>query len=339
MVLACGRKASLIPRSELVPQPVTDLRVMGKEDRAILSWNAPDSDIRGGPVRDLSLFTILRDSLPFDRLPCKECPPRFTDIYEMSAPEDKGVFLPGAAYGFSDTPLTYGVRYQYQVVVSRAQGGTSRRSPAAVLYWDVPPAPPGGLKGLAGDRHILLSWTRPEITVDGTPMTDVAGYAVYRKEGGGTYPLLSVSHQPVTDTTYTDGGLENHRQYYYTVRALRRVYDSLVEGPPSNEILLVPYRMDVPPCPEGVMAACTSGGIELTWKKSDDPEVAGYHIYRRKEGESRLTRITGRPIPEPHFTDRGARKGKTYFYAVKSVEGPPLERESPPSGEVRAACR
>ena len=144
---------------------------------------------------------------------------------------------------------------------------------------------------------------------------------------------------PITDNTYTDGGLENHRQYYYTVNALRNVHDSLIEGPPSNEILLVPRRLDLPSKPEGLVAVCVEKWVELTWKKSEDPEVVGYNVYRRSKGESKPKRLTENPVAEPVYRDTTAGKGRKNFYSVRSIEGPPLERESLPAEEASVVCR
>jgi len=339
VLIACGRKGPLIPLSELAPAAVTDLMVVGKQDRSVLLWTAPERDVRGRHIEGINRFTILRDSLPFERLPCEGCPGRYEAIRTMNPPEEKEFFRPGGNYEFSDFPLTYGYRYQYRVIAVTEKGRTGQRSNIAFLFWDTPPAPPEELRGLPGDRHVLLSWREPALKVDGMPLTEVAGYAVYRREESTVYPLFPVNSLPITDNTYTDGGLENHRQYYYTVKALRKVHDSLSEGPPSNEILLVPRRLDLPPKPESLVAVCVEKWVELTWNKSEDPEVVGYNVYRRSKGESKLKRLTEKPVVEPVYRDTGAGKGRTNFYSVRSIEGPPLERESLPGEETSVVCR
>lgn len=91
------------------------------------------------------------------------------------------------------------------------------------------PAVPMGLSAAAGDSVVDLSW-------NANPESDIAGYNLYRNElTPGEYQ--KVNSQLVTGTSYTDTGVINDMEYYYTVTA---VDDSNNESGYSNEVSAMP---------------------------------------------------------------------------------------------------
>ena len=86
-----------------------------------------------------------------------------------------------------------------------------------------------------------LSWNAPTTNMDGTPLTDLAGYKVYYGQTSGSYStIIDVGNQ--TDHTLT--GLTVEQPYYFAIKA----YDSSgSESPFSSEIvytLLAPADTD-----------------------------------------------------------------------------------------------
>ncbi|MET0557020.1 MAG: CARDB domain-containing protein [Vicinamibacteria bacterium] len=92
---------------------------------------------------------------------------------------------------------------------------------------DKPPAAPTGLRAVAGDRAVLLSWN---------PNTeaDLTGYRVYRgTTPGGPYAFVTAT----TQTSLTDTGLVNGQPVYYVVTAT----DAANESAHSAEASATPH--------------------------------------------------------------------------------------------------
>ncbi len=96
----------------------------------------------------------------------------------------------------------------------------------------------GGCSGGGGDSEgtagnggtINLAWDAPTTNVDGTPLTDLAGYKVYVGTAPGTY---GTSGNVGNVTTYILSGLTSGQTYYIAVTA----YDSdNNESDYSNEV-------------------------------------------------------------------------------------------------------
>ncbi len=77
----------------------------------------------------------------------------------------------------------------------------------------------------------ILSWDPPTTNADGTPLTDLAGYKVYRGMVSGVYSAIPFDVGNVT--SYTFSGLSEGTTYYYAITA----YDaSGNESAYSNEV-------------------------------------------------------------------------------------------------------
>lgn len=114
-----------------------------------------------------------------------------------------------------DEEAQFGNGYEYvvqQVVETGAAPALSELSaPARIQYEDVfPPAPPAGLRAIAGPGAIELSWER-------STEPDWKAYQVWRAEGGGPLERLG---GPVTASAYSDAGAVSGRRYRYAVSAI-----------------------------------------------------------------------------------------------------------------------
>lgn len=59
--------------------------------------------------------------------------------------------------------------------------------------------------------------------------------------------------------------------------------------------------------------------ILLSWSGLNEPNLLGYHIFRRAASQTSYTRITAQPVTSPSFLDRNLSAGETYFYKVTAV--------------------
>ena len=88
--------------------------------------------------------------------------------------------------------------------------------------------------GLSSGGSITLAWDAPTTAVDGSPLTDLAGYRIYNGKASRTYDhSIDVGNV----TTYTLTGLVQGQRYYIATTA----YDtSNNESGFSNEVNGVP---------------------------------------------------------------------------------------------------
>src|ERR1017187_5370444 len=163
---------------------------------------------------------------------------------------------------YTDTSPTDGSIYSYFVTATSA-GGTSGNSTSAVA---VPlPAPPANAPGsLTGSfvqtTNIVLNWP----SVPGA-----VGYLISRATSpGGPFTFL----MSVTETTYTDVGLNVAATYYYQVAAVNAA------GVSTNATVSV---MAPPSAPASLSAVPGDSQVTLSW--SAVANATGYFLYRSEE--------------------------------------------------------
>ena len=134
-------------------------------------------------------------------------------------------------------------------------------------------APPevGGLVAYPGDGRVVLQW-------GACPSTDFDHYEVWRGGSSGAETFLL----SLTANGYTNTGLTNDDDYYYTVYAVDTTGH---KSPVSLEAKVTPTSLpyDIPPTTPGSFAGVASTNTAvLSWTASTDPDngVAGYYIYR-----------------------------------------------------------
>jgi hypothetical protein len=80
------------------------------------------------------------------------------------------------------------------------------------------PSSPSSAVGSASSGQITVSWTAPTTNADGTALTDLLGYEVYRStSAGGTFTQVNTSD--VSGVSYVDSTVVAGNTYYYKVTA------------------------------------------------------------------------------------------------------------------------
>jgi fibronectin type 3 domain-containing protein len=129
--------------------------------------------------------------------------------------------------------------------------------------------------------------------------------------------------------------VENEKKYIYSVRTLRRVVKTDVEGKDSQEVVATPTDMIPPGSPMGLVAIPLKNGVELSWRKNQEADLLGYHVYRKRPGERDFRRLTESPLIKETYLDPQVELGQDYEYAVTAVDNSVRKNESPRSEEVR----
>jgi fibronectin type 3 domain-containing protein len=70
--------------------------------------------------------------------------------------------------------------------------------------------------------------------------------------------------------------------------------------------------------PGGLHASAAPGSIELNWERNTEPDLNGYRIYRAT-GAGEFEKLADVSVA-PSYSDRAVEAGKTYRYAVASLD-------------------
>ncbi|MFH1117041.1 MAG: hypothetical protein V1792_24250 [Pseudomonadota bacterium] len=206
------------------------------------------------------------------------------------------------------------------------------------------PAEVGLVTARAYPGRIVLTWEVPKFNTDGSDLTDISGFHVYRneekigeecadcdREKGAPinvdfqHPVNAVIDKGVA--TFTDESVKIGNVYSYSVA----VYSLKgMESRQSDEVAVV--FDEPPPAPEDLRAEHESGGILLRWTSPGRLSgIRSYHVYRAETNDMNTMKSIGRTKwAENYFLDEDVTQGKTYYYCIRSVKmnrGIPLESE------------
>ena len=323
MVVGCGIKKPPVPWESVVPKRTVDLEALPRDSRLFLEWSVPKENTDKSPLTDLAEFKVLRSEGNLIAGECRGCGEKKEVISEIrvSPQEVKG----GKMSVWVEDQEARKV-YVYELVSINRRGYPGAPSNPVSVYWDYPPQAPRMVKGERGDKRVGLSWE---------PVEGATGYNIYRREEGGVFPLKPLNRDPLTVTLYTDLNVENEKQYIYSVRAVRRVVKTDVEGKGSLDVPVTPTDLIPPSPPVGLAAIPLKDGIELNWRRNSEPDLLGYYVYRRKPGEKEFKKLNQSPLKKEIYLDTDVELGQDYEYAVTAVDNSVRRNESPLSEEVR----
>jgi hypothetical protein len=323
--LGCGVKEPPVSFDRIVPKAIRDLGALVRETRVILHWSPPGENTDGSDLVDLVGFKVLRG--PLEGEECRGCPEGLVPVAEVVLGSGEGHWIEAGRVFWADRELRAGERYRYRVVAFNRRGHLGEESNAVEVQWDIPPPPPGELRATAGDGTVELTWPGVE---------GVAGYNLYRGQKKEGFPLNPVNPKPIENTHYRDTGVVNDREYRYTVRTVSRAGESLSEGRNSATIIAAPVDLIAPSPPTGLVAFPLPQGMELGWNANPEPDILGYHVYRRKVFEPEFDRLTDEVVRDTVYVDGDARSEEEYDYAVTAIDSSRHQNESAFSELVRA---
>ncbi len=324
ILMGCGKKAPPVSWESIVPKRIVDLAAVSREGRLLLQWTAPKENTDGSGLTDLVSFQVLRSEGDLVGNECRGCGGKPKVVYEMKPGRNEEVKGKKLSLLFED--LQPRKVYVFEVVSVNGRGYPSSPSNPVQVAWDYPLQPPARVNAERGDKRIDLSWE---------PAFGATGYNIYRKGEGEDFSFTSLNKTLLTETHFTDLNVTNEKKYIYTVRAVKRVIKTDVEGKGSLEIPVTPTDLIPPAAPEGLVAVPLKNGIELNWRRSREPDLLGYNVYRRNVTEGERKKLTKDPIPKETFLDTEVELGQDYEYTVTAVDHAPHRNESKPSEEVR----
>lgn len=154
---------------------------------------------------------------------------------------------------------------------------------------------------VSGNAYLHIKWNK---------VSGAKKYIVQRKMKKESWSTLAT----VTKTQYTDQDTVGGKTHYYRVIAVpkNKTYKS---SPSKREKVTIPVR------PYGVkISSVSKSGIEVYWKKPEDPE--GYQVYRSYSKSGSFERIATVNDPtQGTYTDASFDHGKNQvYYKVRSFQ-------------------
>lgn len=331
LVVGCGKKLAPLAPDAVLPAKVRDFHLAQKGDALVLTWLLPTENLLGQPLTQIQGCRVLRAELKG-----VDAGPPGVDDFVVLADIDLAYpqvgELRGEAMLYQDRNLAPERRYFYRVAAYDQKKYPGAWSRTLGFSWGRLPRAPQGLKVVPGDRIVRLSWP-PVMQLDnGRPLRDLAGYRIYRHTGEERWS--KANHEPVTKNSFQDLAVLNDVEYSYKVRALRRVGPDLLESRDSPVLSAMPEKRTPPPPVLNLVAVAGRSGVELRWDPSPAPDVAGYRLYRRQEGEVKFILLNRTLLTRPAYLDETASRGRIYYYYVTAVDNSRRANESIPSEEA-----
>lgn len=201
---------------------------------------------------------------------------------------------------YTDTSVTNGSLYSYQVSASNAAGSGAGSSVATVTpVAAVPAASPSGFSANAlqtsTSGSILLSWSA---------VPGAVGYVIQRATAvGGPYTFLAT----VSSNTYSNSGLAANTAYYYQAAAMN-------SG--GTSAFVTASAVTPPAAPTNFVATPGNSKVTLSWTAPSG--ASSYVISRATVSGGPYTTIAS-GITSTLYQDATAANGTTYFYVVAAT--------------------
>lgn len=326
LAMGCAKKGPPVPWDSIVPKRIVDLEATPREGRLLLEWTSPKENTDKSTLTDLAGFQILRSEGMLIGGECRGCGEKAKVVYEMKSDSKEEVKTKKKRMAILIEDQEARKVYIYQVVSINRRGYLSTPSNPVTVYWDYSPQAPRMVSGDRGDKRVELYWE----SVEGA-----TGYNIYRRLEEEEFSTRPLNREPLTTTHYSDLNVENEKRYIYSVRAVRRVVKTDVEGKGSLGVPVTPTDLIAPVAPVDLVAIPLKDGMELNWRRNRDPDLLGYYVYRRKPGEKEFKRLNESPLTKETYLDKDVVLQQEYEYAVTAVDNSTRRNESPRSEEVR----
>ena len=334
---ACGRKGPGVAPERRIPMAVSDLEGVLRTGVVELAWTVPRRRVDNTRLMDPAVTRLYRteDSGQGEPRPAMLVDDRVVGYAEIATFKAADPAAPAGQrtgrFMFTDRNVTLGHRYTYVVTSTDVEGRTSAPSRRLTLAIIAAPEAPEDVKAVPGEREVRLSWRPPARLTDGGPVDTPLIYEILRAPGPDA-PLAVVRRTEPGVTTAIDGSLENDRTYAYAIRSVRQQGVAMAEGPTSARVVVTPTDVTPPRPATSLVAIPSEHAVRLSWTLSQDPDVAGYVIYRAV-GTAPFERIGSVRSPSTTFTDRDLASG-VYRYAVTAQDASVRANESARSNEA-----
>ena len=350
----CGAPGEPTPPAPQIPRPVTDLSAHQSGDGVQLRFTLPSKTIQAEPLAETPAVEILRGAVKADGSPdaksfrvAQAVPGALVENYRAddqlqvtdAVPREELRNYPGSV-------LAYRVRTRVSRRRASAESNTAivRLLPVAERITT--------LRATPTEAAIELAWTPPARTSEGEPLAAVSEYRIYKGEIDSSAaaapkdlsqpkwksPPTQIGRSAIP--AYRDTDFRFGANYVYTVRSVTLADSHPVESSDSVPAVITPRDIYPPSVPQGLVAAVIVGDptkhleVDLSWSINPETDLAGYHVYRSEQQETRGELVTPELLLSPAYRDTSVPAAHRYWYSVTAVDL--AGNESAPSAPVVA---
>lgn len=163
----------------------------------------------------------------------------------------------------------------------------------------------------ANFRRVNLSWTAPARDSDGSDLTGLSSFRIFRSRQTNTSFVL-LATVPGTQVSYQDTTVELLTQYFYAISAA----DPAGNVGPRSASASVTLRGLI--APRNPVAVAGVQKITLSWTANTEPELTGYEVLRFTDPGQATPNATFNSVLTT-FVDTPVVAGQTYVYRVRAV--------------------
>ena len=212
-------------------------------------------------------------------------------VYRKTASTDWKLLTTTQNTSYLDTSVSSGTKYSYTVQAIRDEISSTYGTQML------------SLTRLAQPTLSSLANSRTGLTVKWKKVTGSDTYYVLRKTTGSWTKIAETKNLSYTDSTAKSG-----TRYSYTVRA--------VKGSTKSTYAATGLYLRRLAQPKLSSTAKVKSGIRFTWKKVTG--ATSYQVLRKVPNGSYVRIATTSSLS---YTDKKVKKGKTYIYTVRAVNG------------------
>lgn len=313
---ACGYVGPVLPPSPMIPDPVVDLGVIERGDHLVITFHVPPRTTDNVAIRRFSEIDLRIGPAiapwDFERWAAS------ATEYQLQAPPPGDPDDPQPIPMHDSIPVSAWQGQRVAVAVRTAIKTNDRYSQWSnrVVLEVLPPLAAPTVQAEATAQGVRLTWPA---------VAEGARYHVFRTAAGDKAPAeLGTAEK----NEYVDATAHYDTPYQYTVTAEK----GAAESPPSEPFPITPRDIFAPSIPADVTALATPDSIELSWQRSPEPDLKGYYVYRAV-GDGPFVK-QGELVTLPAYSDHAIEHGKTYRYAITSVDQKNNESEKSAVAEV-----
>jgi hypothetical protein len=299
---SCGYVGPVVPPSPQVPASVTNLAVVERGDRILITFTTPPRTTDNLAIKRFSEIELrigpAITPFDFDRWSAR------AKQYRLPLPPQNDPDNPQPCPLSDSIPVSDWQDQRVAIAVRtavRKEGHYSSWS-NVVRLTVIPPLPLPAIEAKATAEGIKLTFK---------DLGNGIQYRIFRQGPNDKAPVeIGTARKP----EYVDTASQYDIPYKYSAVAVKGGAESL----PSKPFLITAIDVFAPKVPASITALAAANSVEVSWERSPDTDLKGYYVYRSLNGGP--FERHGGLVGLPTYSDHNVEHGKTYRYAVSAVD-------------------